>query len=161
MTEVETARLVAEMEDLPDYRGWHFSYAYPGYFCYGHPDNDFWIFFTPDWEGDETLPIEVQDNDGNYYEECGDRLPLPRDGRTAQKIFEMVRPTLDKLLALPPRMSSAEIKALAEEAANAACKFIQDRLGVSTGDLAATVLSDGAIERELARYIRAELDSKR
>jgi broad specificity phosphatase PhoE len=162
--ESETARLVAEMEALPDYRGWYFSYEYPGYFCYVHPDNDFSVFFTPDWEGDETLPIEVQDDDGHCYEEHSNRLPLPRDGRTGQKIFEMVRPTLDKILEGPGKpafTSDAVIDALAEEAANAACKLIQDRLGVTTGDLAAAVLSDGTIERELARYIRAELDAKR
>jgi hypothetical protein len=163
---VEIARLVAEMEALPAYRGWHFSYEYPGFFCYSHSDSDFSVFCTPDWEDDETLPIEVQRDDGHMvYEYGGDRLPLPREGRTAQQIFEMVRPTLDKILEQPPSqlpvMSDAEINALAEEAANAACKLIQDRLGVSTGDLAAMALSDGAIERELARYIRAEMDAKR
>jgi hypothetical protein len=50
------------------------------------------------------------------------------------------------------------IDALVEEAVNAACKMIQDRLGVKTGDVAAAVLSDGAIERELVRYVHAELE---
>jgi hypothetical protein len=133
--DAEIERLLVEMQALPDYRGWHFSYEYPGYFCYSHPDNDFSIFFTPDWEGDETLPIEVQRGSGAVVEEHCDRLPLPREGRTGQRIFEMVRPTLDKLLVLPPRMSNAAIAALAEEALDAACKLIQDRIGVSTGDL--------------------------
>ncbi len=49
------------------------------------------------------------------------------------------------------------IEALVETAINAACKVIQDRLGVKTGDLAAATLSDGTIERELTRYVHAEL----
>ena len=49
------------------------------------------------------------------------------------------------------------IEALVERAIDAACAAIQDRLGVKTGDLAATILSDGTIERELTRYVHAEL----
>ena len=51
------------------------------------------------------------------------------------------------------------IEALVERAVDAACAVIQDKLGVKTGDLAAQVLSDGTIERELTRYVHAELDS--
>lgn len=49
------------------------------------------------------------------------------------------------------------IEALVERAVDAACAAIQDRLAVKNGDLAAVVLSDGTIERELTRYVRAEL----
>lgn len=49
------------------------------------------------------------------------------------------------------------IDALIERAIDAACAVIQEKLGVKTGDLAATVLSDGTIERELTRYVHAEL----
>ena len=49
------------------------------------------------------------------------------------------------------------IEALVERAVDAACAVIQERLGVKTGDLAAAVLSDGTIERELTRYVHAEL----
>lgn len=55
------------------------------------------------------------------------------------------------------RTCEVAIEALVEEAINAACKAIQDRLGVKTGDLAAATLSDGTIERELTRYVHAEL----
>ena len=51
------------------------------------------------------------------------------------------------------------IEALVERAIDAACAVIQDQLGVKTGDLAAVVLSDGTIERELTRYVRAELEA--
>lgn len=50
------------------------------------------------------------------------------------------------------------IEALVERAVDAACAAIQERLGVKTGDLAAAVLSDGTIERELTRYVHAELE---
>lgn len=50
------------------------------------------------------------------------------------------------------------IEAIVERAIDAACAVIQDKLGVKTGDLAAQVLSDGTIERELTRYLHAELD---
>ena len=56
------------------------------------------------------------------------------------------------------RTCTVAIEALVERAVDAACAVIQDKLGVRTGDLAAAVLSDGAIERELTRYVHAELE---
>lgn len=50
------------------------------------------------------------------------------------------------------------IEALVERAVDAACAAIQDKLGVRTGDLAAAILSGGTIERELTRYVLAELE---
>jgi hypothetical protein len=94
----ETDRLVIEMEALPTYRGWRFTYEYPGFFCYSHPDHSYAVFFTPDYEEAETLPIEVQDDIGNSYAEHSTQLPLPREGRTGQQLFEMVKPTLDRLM---------------------------------------------------------------
>jgi hypothetical protein len=99
--DADAARLVAELEALPSYRGWRFAYEYPGLFCYHQPDGGtLSVFFTPDWSGDQELQVEVQTEDG----ECRacEVLPLPREGRTGQKIFEMVRPTLDKLSAAHP-----------------------------------------------------------
>jgi hypothetical protein len=96
----ETDRLVAEMHALPAYQGWRFTYEYPGYFCYSRAGGSFFVFCTPDWEEEETLPIEVQVDDGRTCDALSERLPLPSEGRTAQKVFELVRPTLDKLLAL-------------------------------------------------------------
>jgi len=55
------------------------------------------------------------------------------------------------------RTCEVAIEALVERAVDAACAVIQDRLGVKTGDRAASTLSDGAIERELTRYVHAEL----
>jgi len=111
MTDEETDRLVSEMEALPDYRGWAYSYEYPGYFCYSHDDLPYSVFFTPDWEGEESMPIEVQDIDGAVHEEHCDLIALPYNDRTGQKIFDLVRPTLDKLLALaPPAPPAVELR---------------------------------------------------
>jgi hypothetical protein len=55
------------------------------------------------------------------------------------------------------RTCEVAVKSLVERAVDAACAVIQEKLGVKTGDLAAAVLSDGTIERELTRYVHAEL----
>ena len=97
MKDPETDLLVADLEELAPYDGWQFSYEYPGFFCYSRPDLPFNVFFTPDWQEAETLPVEVQDDEGYHHAEHSITLPLPRDGRTGQKLFDLVRPTLDKL----------------------------------------------------------------
>lgn len=98
---VDNDRLVAEMDVLPDYEGWQFSYEYPGYFCYGHPNLPYRVAFTPDWESDEELPIQVTDEAGHFYEEHSPVLPLPREGRTGEKLLALVQPTLNALAKLP------------------------------------------------------------
>lgn len=50
------------------------------------------------------------------------------------------------------------VASLVESAVNAACKVIQNQLGVTTGDLAAATLSGGAIEGLLTAYVLAELE---
>ena len=57
------------------------------------------------------------------------------------------------------RTCEVAIEVIVERAVNAACAAIQARLGVKTGDLAAVVLSNGIIERELTRYVHAELSA--
>ncbi len=101
MIDEETDRLVAEMEALADYRGWSYSYEYPGYFCYHHETLPFRVAFTPDWGEPETVSIQVEDDDG-IYEKHSSQPSFSNKGRTGEKLFELVRPTLDKLLALPP-----------------------------------------------------------
>lgn len=59
----------------------------------------------------------------------------------------------------PKVLTDAQISTLATEALDAACRHIQDALGVTTGDLAALVMSDGEIEEKLEVYIRSELDA--
>lgn len=55
------------------------------------------------------------------------------------------------------RTCEVAVEELVERAIDAACATIQEKLGVKTGDRAAAVLSDGTLERELTRYVHAEL----
>lgn len=93
-------KLVSELEALPSYQGWQFTYEYPGLFSYSHPESSYIVFFTPDWEDDATLPIEVQDQEGQSYDAYAALLDFPHKGRSGAKIFSMVLPTLKKLSAL-------------------------------------------------------------
>jgi hypothetical protein len=112
----ETDRLVAEMSALPPYQGWSFTYEYPGFFCYSHPSSPYRVFCTPDFSELETVSIQTQDDDGGFYEEFSSAPKLPREGRTGAKIFELVRPTLDKVLMsgteLHVALTVAEVSAL-------------------------------------------------
>jgi hypothetical protein len=100
MKDLETDRLVAEMEALEPHNGWRFAHEYPGLFCYSHPDRP--RLFHAGLGRRRDLPIEVQGDDGGHCEEHSSALPLPREGRTGQQLLDLVRPTLDKLSALPP-----------------------------------------------------------
>ncbi|ANN80843.1 hypothetical protein [Bordetella flabilis] len=51
-----------------------------------------------------------------------------------------------------------DIDALAEDALNAACLLIQQRLGVKDGDLAGVFFSDDTTRNELRTYIKQELE---
>ena len=90
----EHERVLAELKALPAYSGWWFAYEYPGLFCYHHPDGNRSVFFTPDWSEDGEMPIEVQDDEGVCLDYTA--IALPHEGRTGQKLFDLVRPTLDK-----------------------------------------------------------------
>jgi hypothetical protein len=95
MPNQEEKRLLAELRALPDYQGWTFDYVYPGYFSYYR--GPYFVFFTPDWEDEETLSIQVQDDKGHTYTLYSEQLSLPRAGRTGRRLFDLVRPTLDKI----------------------------------------------------------------
>ena len=58
-------------------------------------------------------------------------------------------------------MTHQEIERLAEDALNAACKCIQDRLGQTDGGLAGMWFSDEDAHRWFGDYIRAELAEKK
>jgi hypothetical protein len=131
MTDEETKRLVSELEKLPGYEGWRFSYEYPGFFCYQHLDRPFTVCFTPDWNRDGELPIEVQDHDGHFLAEYSATLPLAADRseRTGQHLFYLVRPTLDKLLAIPRSLEAVVHLTEAEIAAlQAARTFVREQM---------------------------------
>ena len=107
MSTQETDRIVAELSALPEYQGWRISREYPGFYCYSRPGARRVVFFMLEW-GHDRMAIEVQRSDGRRVEYDSDRMlhlvvrPLPREGRTGPKIFELVRPALDSLAAEAP-----------------------------------------------------------
>lgn len=69
-----------------------------------------------------------------------------------------MRETLDLLETLA---NQVEVETLADEALNEAVRYIQDRLGVDTGDLAAQFFTgqfEDVIKRVLVKYIEQEMD---
>jgi len=50
------------------------------------------------------------------------------------------------------------VKELAEEALNAACKLMQDRLGVTDGGFASAFFSDDQVQDVFVEYINAEVE---
>lgn len=60
-------------------------------------------------------------------------------------------------------MTEQDVKNLAEDALNEACRHIQDVIGVETGDLASMFFSgknQDLIQEILSRYIQSELTLK-
>lgn len=80
------------------YKGWEFSYEYPGLFRYSRSGTPFLVFFTPDWDRPGTVPIQVQDSEGSYYEEHSGEVALPLERLTGKLLQRLVRPTLDALV---------------------------------------------------------------
>jgi|SRR6185295_11283314 len=99
LTQFETNRLVTELDALGTYEGWKFSYEYPGYFTFIHSQIPLTVYCTPDWECTDAIPVCVSTDDGDYLHEYDVQIPLLAADRSGQKILDLVRPTLDKLLA--------------------------------------------------------------
>lgn len=141
MTEQEEKRLLAELKKLPDYDGWTFVHVYPEYFSYYRAPYS--VYFTPDWEAEGRLPIQVQDDEGHVYEEYGKTLPLPRAGRTGAKLFALVRPTLDALART--RVSHAAKRFAKKKTARSSIRTAYVRRYPDTGQRTAHVeWSDGS-----------------
>jgi hypothetical protein len=125
--------------------------------------------------GDEALPLpeagaspsdshgvelDLTPDEGNVLDETQINVLYTRglvDRATWDKALRTFRGDRSSVGQHAIRTCEVAIEALVERAVDAACAVIQGRLGVKTGDLAAAVLSDGTIERELTRYVRAEL----
>ena len=59
-----------------------------------------------------------------------------------------------------PVATENEVEALADEALDAACKLIQDRIGQTDGGIAGFYFSGEEVQAKLCGYIRAELKEK-
>lgn len=101
----EQERLALGLKKLGHYNGWVFSYEYPGLFCYSNSGYPLRVYFTPDWDRAGTASIQVQDAEGNVYDEYSKDIPFSPIGRTAHKLFMLVKPTIDALMRRwPPGM---------------------------------------------------------
>jgi hypothetical protein len=81
---------------LPDYNGWSATYEYPGFINYAHPDGEFVVCASSDFNGDAKLDIQIQTADFGKSLDDGENEPWPHEGRTAEKMFARIRPYLDK-----------------------------------------------------------------
>lgn len=75
----------------PEYNGWTFEYMYPGSYSYSK-DNAV-VFFTPDWDADGEVNIQITDADSNYLD--GNDIPY-KAPLTADSLFAIVKPYLDR-----------------------------------------------------------------
>jgi len=80
---------------LPEHNGWRATYEYPGFVNYAHPDSDVMVCASSDFNGDGKLDIQIQTTDGHSFDD-GENASWPHEGRTADKLFALVRPYLDK-----------------------------------------------------------------
>lgn len=81
---------------LPEYKGWSATYEYPGFINYTHPDGDIAVCATSDFNGDGKLDIQIHTEDFSQSVNDGENKPWPHEGRTAAKMFDRLRPYLDK-----------------------------------------------------------------
>ena len=81
--------------ELPEYKGWRSTYEHPGFIHYSHPDSDVVVCAASDFNGDAKLDIQIQTTDGHSFDD-GANDPWPHAGRTGLKMFDRIRPYLDK-----------------------------------------------------------------
>lgn len=81
---------------LPEYNGWSAAYEYPGFISYTHPAADFVVCASSDFNGDGKLDIQIQTADFGRSLDDGENASWPHEGRTAAKMFDRIRPYLDK-----------------------------------------------------------------
>lgn len=88
--------------ELPEYNGWRATYEYPGYIFYHHPKTELCICISSDFNGQGMLDVQVHNpvtgwyDDGRGKTSGGGELPWPYEGRSAAKMFELVKPFLDE-----------------------------------------------------------------
>jgi hypothetical protein len=63
MTPEEQLALAGEFEKPPysTYKGWKFDFAYPGYFSYYHPEIPYSVYFTPGFDREGEVSIQISD----------------------------------------------------------------------------------------------------
>lgn len=102
MEEKEVQKLVKVLEDMYKYyHGWHFEYVYPGYFAYHQMGGDLSVYFTPDWNHEGKVSIQVHNSEGEWISGEEVSYVAPEQNGTsngkvgAYKLFRIVKPFLD------------------------------------------------------------------
>lgn len=91
----DSQRLAEEMTARGPYKGWEFEYLdQPGSFSYWHPASPVRVYFTPDWSAGDEITVQTERDDDEPEIDDGAAIPFPI--RTADRLFEAVRPWLDK-----------------------------------------------------------------
>ena len=90
---------------LPAYNGWVATYEYPGFVHYSHPDGDYAVNVSSDFNGDACLDIQISTADLARSINDGENAPWPHEGRTAEKMFARIHPYLDKYQPTPAHTS--------------------------------------------------------
>lgn len=94
----------------PTYNGWLFDYEYPGYFVFYSPDYSLNVYFTPDFNTDGTVDVQIMNSDGEFLdgEEIAYQAPL-----TADQLMNIVKPFLDQNRAIKRSNVTAAMKKFA------------------------------------------------
>jgi hypothetical protein len=85
------------------YKGWVFSYEHPGVFVYFQMGGDLGVYFTPDFDKNGVVPIQVTNNDGETLKvedvsyEHPEHNGVPYEQIEAYSLFKIVRPHLERL----------------------------------------------------------------
>lgn len=85
------------------YKGWVFAWEHPGVFVYYQMGGDLSVYFTPDFDDEGVVPIQVNDNEGHVLKD--ENVPYehpthngaPHQIIEAYHLFKIVRPHLERL----------------------------------------------------------------
>ena len=102
-TQKEIDKLVQAFEEMYKYyKGWVFAYEHPGFFIYHQMGGDLSISFTPDWNEDGQVPIQVNNINGEAEQlaevpyEAPERNGISYGKAEAYTLFRIVRPYLER-----------------------------------------------------------------
>lgn len=86
--------LLTEFETkYPAYNGFKFDYQYPGYYAYSNSDHSKTVYFTPDFNNEGIVDVQVSGATGDVLDTQDVPYQTPL---TADQLFAIVKPFLDK-----------------------------------------------------------------
>lgn len=95
LSDEDFERLIAAFSAPPyvQYGRWTFDYEYPGHFVYFHPEFPLRVYFTPEFNKEGEVDVQIHDNQGN----CVDVASWPFLTKRPEDLFAIVRQWLDKV----------------------------------------------------------------